>query len=126
MCGADARRKMQTLTTAPAFVSKLMQNDRRSRFAFNRARVGRCFKPTRRRAHIAVDIPLVDGVVGHVGVEVPDPDGVVGAAGDEGPGRQDRLQAVHLRVCLDAPDAGRVVQERVRLAHLPGRDITVR
>ena len=65
---------------------------------------------------LAVDVPPVESVGGHV----PDADGVVRAAGDEAARRQDRLLAVAEagRVGLQAPDAGRVVEERVRLPNL--------
>ena len=69
---------------------------------------------------LAVDVPPVEGVGGHGRVHVPDADGVVRAAGDEAARRQDRLLAVAEagRVGLQAPDAGRVVEERVRLPNL--------
>ena len=69
---------------------------------------------------LRVDVAPVDGVGGHVGAEIPDADGVVGAAGDEGARREDglRLAVRHRRVHLQAPDARRVEDERVRLADL--------
>ena len=72
-----------------------------------------------RETHVAVTVAPVDGVGAHVGVEIPDADRIVARAGHERASGQNALHAFFGRwVRLDAPDARRVVQKRMRFANL--------
>ena len=102
------------------------EKKRRSARKKNKTKHGRADETAKkkkgRRTDVAVNVAPVDGVGAHVGVEVPEADGVVAGTRDERAGGQDGLEAFfQRRVGLDAPDAGRVVQERVRFAHLRSR-----
>ena len=68
---------------------------------------------------VGIDVSLVDCICGHVVVEVPDSNGVIGTASDERAWRQNGFLVVARRgVDFEAPDASRMKNERMRLAHL--------
>lgn len=70
--------------------------------------------------YVAVNVAPVDGVGAHVGVEIPDADRIVTRAGHERASGQNALHAFFGRgVRFDAPNAGSVVQKRMRFANLP-------
>ena len=72
--------------------------------------------------YVAVDVPPVDRVGAHVGVQVPQPNSVVARAGDKRAGGKDTFHSfLERRIRLHTPNAGRVVQERMRLSHLRNR-----
>lgn len=69
---------------------------------------------------VAVDVSLVEGVVRRdVLLEIPHADRVVAGAGDEAAGRHAAHRVRPRWVHVHAPDARRVIEERVRLAHPP-------
>ena len=71
------------------------------------------------RTHVAVNIASINGISAHVGIQIPDANRVVAGAGNKRAVGQDAFQSFfRRRVWLDAPNAGRMVKERMRFAHL--------